>query len=143
MLRQPDAPWYTGLQFAELRPKLAKLQKEYPPVERIVFLMEQVNREPAPNATVLAEKAAQMLPLLQFLQQYHELEGMLASPHLLELAELRSKLAAKGKRISGTPLVSVIVTCFNYGRFLAEAVESVVAQTFRDFEVIIVNDGSK
>jgi FkbM family methyltransferase len=142
MLRQPDAPWYTGFRFAELRPKLAKLQKEYPPVERIVFLIEQANQEPVPNATGLAEKAAQMLPLLQFLQQYHELEGMLASPHLLELAELRSERAAKGKQSSGTPLVSVIVTCFNYGRFLAEAVESVAAQTFRDFEVIIVNDGS-
>lgn len=40
------------------------------------------------------------------------------------------------------PLVSVIVTCFNYGRYLKEAVESVVKQTYQNIEVIIVNDGS-
>ncbi len=67
---------------------------------------------------------------------------MLASPRLGELIELRSKDKCKRTKVSGTPLVSVIVTCYNYGRFLAEAVESVVAQTYRDFEVIIVNDGS-
>lgn len=41
-----------------------------------------------------------------------------------------------------SPKISVIVPCFNYGRFLMEAVESVLKQTFRDFEVVIVDDGS-
>ena len=40
------------------------------------------------------------------------------------------------------PRVSVVVVSYNYGRYLAEAVQSVLVQTFRDFEVIIVNDGS-
>lgn len=38
--------------------------------------------------------------------------------------------------------VSVIIPCFNQGRFLGESIESVIDQTFRDFEIIIVNDGS-
>lgn len=40
------------------------------------------------------------------------------------------------------PLVSVVIPCFNTGRFLAEAIESVFAQTWREHEVIVVDDGS-
>jgi GT2 family glycosyltransferase len=40
------------------------------------------------------------------------------------------------------PRVSVVVTCFNLGRYLDEAVTSVLEQTFQDFEILIVDDGS-
>ena len=40
------------------------------------------------------------------------------------------------------PLVSVIIPCFNYGQFLGEAVDSVLNQTWRDLEVILVEGGS-
>lgn len=38
--------------------------------------------------------------------------------------------------------VSVIITTRNYGKYLKKAVESVQNQTFKDFELIIVDDGS-
>jgi GT2 family glycosyltransferase len=40
------------------------------------------------------------------------------------------------------PLVSVIVPCFNQGQFLTEAIASVHAQTFRDFEIVVIEDCS-
>jgi len=40
------------------------------------------------------------------------------------------------------PLVSVVIPCYKQAHFLSEAVESVVAQTMTDWEIIIVDDGS-
>ena len=41
-----------------------------------------------------------------------------------------------------SPIVSVIIPCYNQGRFLAETLDSVIRQTFTHWEVIVVNDGS-
>lgn len=41
-----------------------------------------------------------------------------------------------------TPVVSVVMSVFNGERYLADAIESILAQTFSDFEFIIIDDGS-
>ncbi|WP_458108814.1 glycosyltransferase [Arthrobacter sp. R3-55] len=50
-----------------------------------------------------------------------------------------------GWRSSSTedgPLVSIIISTYNRGEYLAECLHSIVAQSVQDFEVILVDDGS-
>lgn len=44
--------------------------------------------------------------------------------------------------MSNSPTVSVIMPVYNSAQYLAEAVESILKQSFADFEFIIINDGS-
>lgn len=41
-----------------------------------------------------------------------------------------------------TPKISVIITNYNYGEYIQEAINSVKNQTFTDFELIVIDDNS-
>lgn len=48
----------------------------------------------------------------------------------------------KGPENQADPLISVVIPCYNDGGYLPETLQRLSLQTFSDFEIIIVNDGS-
>jgi glycosyltransferase involved in cell wall biosynthesis len=48
----------------------------------------------------------------------------------------------KESNLKNPPLVSIIIPCYNGEKFIAEAIESIINQTYQNWELIIINDGS-
>jgi glycosyltransferase involved in cell wall biosynthesis len=46
------------------------------------------------------------------------------------------------KKMNDFPLVSIVIPVFNGSNYLAEAVDSALAQTYANIEVLVINDGS-
>ncbi len=44
--------------------------------------------------------------------------------------------------MSTSPLVSILINNYNYGRFLPEAIDSALSQAYKNIEVVVVDDGS-
>ena len=41
------------------------------------------------------------------------------------------------------PLITVAITCYNVAKFLSRCIESVMAQTYRNLEILLIDDGSR
>jgi glycosyltransferase involved in cell wall biosynthesis len=67
---------------------------------------------------------------------------LLASLSSMPAPVARPAVLASAAPKTRPPVVSVVIPCYKQAHYLHEAVESVVAQSFADWEILIVNDGS-
>ena len=73
----------------------------------------------------------------QSLTEFEETEAVWI-PRIDEIPNFETTFTEK----SHPPLVSVVIPCFNYGRYVSEAVQSVRDQTLEGIEIIVVDGGS-
>ncbi len=85
---------------------------------------------------------AQINPLEHYVKFGYR-EGRLISPSLLssKAVSIWDKLLSPFK--NKKPMISVIVASYNYADYLPDTLDSILAQTYKNFEIIVVDDGSK
>lgn len=80
-------------------------------------------------------------PIIPF---YKYKDFYLENPVNIQKNELYNNLnsLAESNEFDKKPLVSIIIPVYNGSNYLKEAIDSVLAQTYKNIEVIVVNDGS-
>ncbi|HEX7905860.1 MAG TPA: glycosyltransferase [Chitinophagaceae bacterium] len=73
-------------------------------------------------------------------QMYKWFASLSDGNKIIEFHSNRVDLIRKG--LGGEMKISVIIPCYNQAKYLEDAVYSVFNQTYSDFEIVIVNDGS-
>lgn len=52
-------------------------------------------------------------------------------------------MQAENKLMATQPLVTVIIPSYNHAQYISQAIESVISQSYKNIELIVIDDGSK
>jgi glycosyltransferase involved in cell wall biosynthesis len=93
-----------------------------------------------PTVASLAAKL-EALPLLDFTAVKHRYDSTAANAGWPALNSAVSAASEKPAR-DAFPLVSICVAYYNHGKYLGQLLESIEANAYSNYEVVVVNDGS-
>ena len=79
---------------------------------------------------------------MQHVHQEKETKFSKTCLYLTFLTQLQTNLLHLKLREVRSPEISVVMSVLNTEKYLTEAIESILQQTFTDFEFIIIDDGS-
>ena len=134
-----DLPFWLGTYNAEDR--LAALEEKIGTYESLSAQFDRLEKvglsvmagHPDFHSTLAPTLAGLCYPVVQ----YHYLSG-----YLQRLRAQQAEDDAHPVPLAREPRVGVVIPCYNYARFLPEAIASLAAQTYTHWEAIIVDDGS-
>lgn len=130
----------TGFKIAARKPRQA--------IEDMAAAMDRLAESPALRVTMgnaartRVREAFNTRVLREQFRRWYAYARVAALPHEPERGRSVNPAVAAAHDTQNQPMVSAVMPTFNKSEYLQQAIDSVLAQTFTDWELIIIDDGS-